>query len=71
MALTHPFVAGPIANTMYWDFQKFTNGGEFSQVGAQSATMESKLVNVDEEVAKNGSYRGEVCSHSPTSVLVG
>lgn len=69
VALTHPFVAGPIANTMYSDFQKFTNGGELSQVGAPSATMECKLVNVDEEAAKNGSYRGEVRTGSLISLF--
>lgn len=53
-------MAGPITNTMYSDFQSFGDQGESSQVGAPSATVECKLLHIDEEAVKSGSYRGEV-----------
>lgn len=69
VALTHPFVAGPITNTMYSDFQTFPSASsslapaDLAQLGAPSATVECKLLGADEEAVKAGSYRGEVACH--------
>jgi len=77
VALTHPFVAGPVSNSLYYDFQSFTNQaapsshsapggaddltfGAGAHLGCPSATMECKLIDVNEDDALSGNYRGHV-----------
>ena len=70
VAMTHALVAGPITNTLFGDFQRFTGGpGDMNHLGAPSATMECKLTDINEEQGVAGIYRGSLQVKGP-SVLV-
>jgi hypothetical protein len=60
VTLTHPLVVGPVTNTLFNDFQSFPSDGLTGHVGCPSATVECKLIGVDEEQVKEEVYRGEV-----------
>jgi len=63
VAMTHPLVAGPVTNTLFHDYQRFpAKDGKTGlyHVGGPSATVECKLIGVDEDAVKANSYRGEV-----------
>ena len=67
VALTHPLVAGPISNTLYHDYQRFTaSPSDASHVGCPSATIECKLIDVDEAAAQEGVYRGKLVIQGPS-----
>lgn len=63
VAMTSPLVAGPVTNTLYHDYQRFPSpsaSSGYAHVGAPSATLECKLIGVDDDVVKTGVYQGEV-----------
>lgn len=63
VAMTHPLVAGPVTNTLFYDFQRFPSKpktNSYAHVGAPSATLECKLIGVEDDVVKAGVYQGEV-----------
>lgn len=64
VVMTHPLVAGPVTNTLFHDYQRFpslSSGNGYAHVGAPSATLECKLIGVEDDVVKSGVYEGEVC----------
>lgn len=67
VAMTSPLVAGPVTNTLYHDYQRFPSlsiSNAQAHVGAPSATLECKLIGVDDDVVKSGLYQGEVSKSS-------
>lgn len=78
VSLTHPCIAGPVTNTLYHDYQSFgkslistappsaTARGTSSHVGGPSTAMECKLVDVSEDDALNGTYRGQLVLRGPS-----
>lgn len=70
ITMTHPLVAGPVTNTLFHDFQRFpsqSSSNGYAHVGAPSATLECKLLGVEDDVVKSGVYEGEVSDISDTS----
>jgi len=67
VTMTHPLVAGPVTNTLFHDFQRFpsqSSSNGYAHVGAPSATLECKLLGVEDDVVKSGVYEGEVRTFS-------
>lgn len=67
--MTHPLVAGPVTNSLFHDFQRFPSASKtnaYAHVGAPSATIESKLIGVNDDLVKSGVYEGELAIRGPS-----